>query len=82
MKGNRKSRFINGTDGTVTEWFDYLEHPTEMNGELTIEIPEYPGVEFKYTKAQIIASKPFNDSDLTGQTILIDGKKIQRTITR
>ena len=66
----------NGTDGTVTEWFDYLEHPTEMNGELTIEIPEYPGVEFKYTKAQIIASKPFNDSDLTGQTILIDGMPI------
>ena len=66
----------NSTDGTVTKWFDYLESPSKMNGELSVEIPEYPGVTFKYTKAQIIASKPFNDSDLSGHTILISGMPI------
>ena len=63
-------------NNTVTKWFDYLESPSKMNGELSVEIPEYPGVTFKYTEAQIIASKPFDDSDLSGHTILIDGMPI------
>lgn len=66
----------NSTDGTITKWFDYLESPSKMNGELSVEIPEYPGVTFKYTEAQIIASKPFDDSNLSGHTILIDGMPI------
>ena len=38
----------NGTDGTVTEWFDYLETPDEMvwDGRLEINLPEFPGVTF------------------------------------
>ena len=40
----------NGTDGTVTEWFDYLETPDEMvwDGRLEINIPEFPGVTFRW----------------------------------
>ena len=61
---------------TVTKWFDYLDNPSEMEGELTTELPEYPGVTFQYTEYQIIASKPFNNSELTGNVILIDGMPI------
>lgn len=63
-------------NNTVTKWFDYLESPSKMNGEISLEIPEYPDVTFKYTEAQIIASKPFDDSNLSGHTILIDGMPI------
>lgn len=40
----------NGTDGTVTEWFDYLEIPDEMvwDGRLEINLPEFPGVTFRW----------------------------------
>ena len=40
----------NGTDGTVTEWFDYLETPDEMvwDGRLEINLPEFPGVTFRW----------------------------------
>ena len=39
-----------GTDGTVTEWFDYLEPPDEMvwDGRLEINLPEFPGVTFRW----------------------------------
>ena len=40
----------NGTDGMVTEWFDYLETPDEMvwDGRLEINLPEFPGVTFRW----------------------------------
>ena len=40
----------NGTDRTVTEWFDYLEPPDEMvwDGRLEINLPEFPGVTFRW----------------------------------
>ena len=40
----------NGTDGTVTEWFDYLETPDEMvwDGRLEINLPEFSGVTFRW----------------------------------
>lgn len=40
----------NVTDGTVTEWFDYLETPDEMvwDGRLEINLPEFPGVTFRW----------------------------------
>ena len=40
----------NGTDGTVTEWFDYLETPDEIvwDGRLEINLPEFPGVTFRW----------------------------------
>ena len=40
----------NGTDGSVTEWFDYLETPDEMvwDGRLEINLPEFPGVTFRW----------------------------------
>lgn len=60
----------------VTKWFDYLDTPSEMEGGLTTELPEYPGVTFQYTENQIIASKPFNSTALTGHTILVAGMPI------
>lgn len=60
----------------VIKWFDYT-NPYTMEGDgLNIELPEYPGVTFQYNKTQIIASKPFDDSNLTGQIILISGMPI------
>lgn len=61
---------------SVRQWFDYLDIPSEMEAGLTTELAEYPGVTFEYTKEQIIASKPFNGSDMTGHTILISGMPI------
>lgn len=61
-----------GTSGVI-QWFDYLDDPSAMQGELTIQLPEYPGVTFQYTKEQIIASKRFEESELSGHTILVAG---------
>ena len=61
---------------TVTKWFDYLDNPSEMERGLTTELPDYPGVTFQYTVNQIIASKPFDNSELTGNVILIGGMPI------
>ena len=44
-----------------------------MDDESTIKLPIYPDVTFSYNQTRIIASKPFDTSELTGQTILIDG---------
>ena len=52
------------------------ETPSAMDDESTIKLPIYPDVTFSYNQTQIIASKPFDTSELTGQTILIDGMPI------
>ena len=51
--GTREATFtqIADTSSAHTEpWFDYLEKPEEMNwdGNLEIELPEYPGVTFRW----------------------------------
>ena len=61
---------------SVIEWFDYTENPSAMDDESTIKLPIYPDVTFSYNQTQIIASKPFDTSELTGQAILIDGMPI------
>ena len=61
---------------SVIEWFDYSENPSAMDDESTIKLPIYPDVTFSYNQTRIIASKPFDTSELTGQTILIDGMPI------
>lgn len=63
-------------NNSVTKWFDYTDNPAAMEDELTTELPEFPGVTFTYNGGQIIASKPFDDSMLTGNTILISGMPI------
>ena len=47
----------NGTDGTVTEWFDYLEPPDELvwDGRLEINLPEFPDVTFRWTYGEMMA---------------------------
>ena len=61
---------------SVIEWFDYTENPSAMDDESTINLPIYPDVTFSYNQAQIIASKPFDTSELTDHTILITGMPI------
>lgn len=61
---------------SVIEWFDYTDNPSAMDDESTIKLPIYPDVTFSYNQTQIIASKPFDTSDLTGHTILITGMPI------
>lgn len=42
---------------TVTKWFDYTSSPSDMDwdGELVTELPQFPGVTFRYTPEQITA---------------------------
>ena len=61
---------------TVKQWFDYTENFSAMDDESTINLPIYPDVTFSYNQTQIIASKPFDTSELTGHTILITGMPI------
>ena len=61
---------------SVIKWFDYTENPSAMDDESTINLPIYPDVTFSYNQAQIIASKPFDTSELTDHTILITGMPI------
>ncbi len=60
----------------AVKWFDYADNPSAMEEELSIELPEFPGVTFLYSANQIIASRPYDGSDLTGNTILINGTPI------
>lgn len=61
---------------SVLKWFDYTENPSSMDDEATIKIPIYQDITFSYNQEQIIASRPFDDSKHTGQTILIAGMPI------
>ena len=61
---------------SVIKWFDYTENTSAMDDESTINLPIYPDVTFSYNQAQIIASKPFDTSELTDHTILITGMPI------
>ena len=61
---------------SVIKWFDYTENHSAMDDESTINLPIYPDVTFSYNQAQIIASKPFDTSELTDHTILITGMPI------
>lgn len=67
---------MESTEGTVTRWFDYLENPSGIKEGLSMKIPEYPEVTFWYTGTQIISSKSFEDSELSGYTILIHGMPV------
>lgn len=60
----------------ATKWFDYIQDPAAKESGLTIELPEYPGVTFRYYTDQITASKAWGDSDLAGQTVLINDMPI------
>ena len=61
---------------SVIKWFDYTENPSAMDDESTINLPIYPDVTFSYNQEQIIASNPFDTSELTDHTILITGMPI------
>ena len=62
------------TAPAVTCWLDYTGSPWEMDwdGELTTEIPQFPGVTFRYTPGQITAQS----SDETEPAVLFTGMPI------
>lgn len=45
----------NGLEPAVVTWFDYLDHPEDMDmeGEHNIELPAFPGVTFRWTYTEI-----------------------------
>ncbi len=58
--GTRKAVFTQTADAPAAraeKWFDYLENPDEMYRDecLEIELPEYPGVTFRWYPGQIEA---------------------------
>ena len=72
---NVEVRIVDEINSAI-KWFDYTENPSAMDDESTINLPIYPDVTFSYNQAQIIASKPFDTSELTDHTILITGMPI------
>lgn len=81
--GNVSFRFTEGlyTSGDsrkVIEWFDYTEDPSQMSyeGELKIQLDEFPDITFKYTPHDIIATTSWEDSNTAGKTFLISGMPI------
>ena len=43
--------------GTVEQWFDYLDTPSEMqwDGQMEANIPEFPDVTFRWTYGEMMA---------------------------
>ena len=72
---NVEVRIVDEINSAI-KWFDYTENPSAMDDESTINLSIYPDVTFSYNQAQIIASKPFDTSELTDHTILITGMPI------
>ena len=66
------------TSNPTVQWFDYTEDPSEMSyeQELKIQLDEFPGITFKYTPYDIIATTSWDDSNTAGKTYLISGLPI------
>ena len=47
----------NETAPALWQWFDYLDTPSEMESDLILELPMFPGTIFRYTTEEIIAEK-------------------------
>ena len=66
------------TTNPAVKWFDYTEDPSGMSyeQELKIQLDEFPGITFKYTPYDIIATTSWDDSNTAGKTYLISGLPI------
>ena len=62
------------TGSAVTKWVDYTQAPDAMDrdGELTAQLPQFPGVTFRYTPDQITA----DGGDGQESVVLISGMPI------
>ena len=62
----------------VVKWFDYTQDPSQMSyeDELKIQLDEFPGITFKYTPYDIIATTSWEDSNSAGKSYLISGLPI------
>lgn len=62
----------------VEKWFDYTQDPSQMSyeDELKIQLDEFPGITFKYTPYDIIATTSWEDSNSAGKSYLISGLPI------
>lgn len=58
--------------GNVYQWLNYYDSPQEMpwDGSLETEVPEYPGVTFRWTPGQVVSNNGI------GNTILFVGMPI------
>ena len=74
----RLYRLESASNSNVTKWFDYTEDRTEMSydEELKIQLDAFPGITFKYTPYDIIATTSWDESDDAGKTFLISGMPI------
>ena len=66
------------TTNPAVKWFDYTEDPSGMSyeQELKIQLDEFPGITFKYTPYDIIATTSWEDSNSVGKSYLISGMPI------
>ena len=66
------------TTNPAVKWFDYTEDPSGMSyeQELKIQLAEFPGITFKYTPYDIIATNSWEDSNSVGKSYLISGLPI------
>ena len=66
------------TTNPAVKWFDYTEDPSGMSyeQELKIQLDEFPGITFKYTPYDIIATNSWEDSNSVGKSYLISGLPI------
>jgi len=66
------------TTNPAVKWFDYTEDPSGMSyeQELNIQLDEFPGITFKYTPYDIIATNSWEDSNSVGKSYLISGLPI------
>lgn len=62
--------------GATQQWFDFFVAPEQKDVSQTTTRPEYPDVTFQYTGSQIVASKPFDDTKMTGHVILVGGTSV------
>ena len=76
-------RFTEGIDENsdhreVIEWFDFTEDSEKMKWteEMKCTIEEFPGITFKYTPYEIVASTSWEDDDTAERTVLISGMPI------
>lgn len=48
---------VDSSEPTLWQWFDYLDNPSEMESDLTLELPVFPDTKFRYSPEEIVAEK-------------------------
>ena len=66
------------SEPSTEEWFDFTADPEQLKwtDEMKCTRAEFPGITFKYTGGDIVATTSWEDSDTVGKTFLISGMPI------